>query len=494
MNTVSTFMNSPADTAVSSSDAVATDQRSTALDDSASDKPRGDSPFAAMLQKESAGSKSGAEKADKTAAKTNSDSKSEQAEAAPDAGNAQDENSTVAPTDSEASPSLQLSDSTEQSLDIDPQAPNLLVSATTQQSPVAAGRGMADQALTVNGAATPAAQPGGEAGNAVTSKSGQAETLNLAVPGADAPDSARAQELTAASGEAAKPLVITRIHQGQVFSQSESFAMTGKTLPQGGKNLPTGIFFNSEGSSNTELRFSDSGPAIDLDGHSKGKQSTGFGMEFNADSLMRGLLAGKTAPGVMNTDLTPLTAQPSNAAGSENTVPPLLNPGLQVAGDKPLPGMRGALLPGLEASPQFTITAEAGSNEWGNQLSSRIRWMGNLNLSSAELKLHPAELGTVEIQISTEEDQTRVSFVTSNAAAKEIIESSLPRLKDLLGESGLQLQHGDVAHREREEREEQQTGENAEAGTGVSSDDETLLQESTLHISRKSTSQVDHYV
>lgn len=491
MNTVSTFMNSPADTAASSSGVVATDQRSTALDDSAGDKPRGDSPFAAMLQKESAGSKTSADKADKATGKAKTDSKSEPADASSEAVGAHNENSGVAPTDSEASLSLQLSDSTEQTLDIDPEATDLLAGATTQQSAAAAGRGPVDQALTVNTTATSAATPGNDTGSTMTVKSGQAETANLAVPGADVPDSALARGLVAASGEAAEPLVITRIHQGQVFSHSESVAMAGKTLPQGGKNLPAGIFFNSEGSSDTELRFSDSGPAIDMDGRSIGKQSTGFGMEFNADSLMRGLLAGKTASGTMNADLAPLTAQPANTAGSETTAPPLLNPSLQVTGDKPLPGMRGALLPGLEANPQFTITAEAGSNEWGNQLSSRIRWMGNLNLSSAELKLHPAELGTVEIQISTEDDQTRVSFVTSNAAAKEIIESSLPRLKDLLGESGLQLQQGDVAHRE---REEQQTGGNGEAGAGVGSDDESTLEESTLHISRKSTSQVDHYV
>lgn len=52
-------------------------------------------------------------------------------------------------------------------------------------------------------------------------------------------------------------------------------------------------------------------------------------------------------------------------------------------------------------SSGFSIKSPAGSPEWNKQLSNRIRWMGNLKISSAELKLHPAELGTIEIKIST---------------------------------------------------------------------------------------------
>jgi flagellar hook-length control protein FliK len=105
-------------------------------------------------------------------------------------------------------------------------------------------------------------------------------------------------------------------------------------------------------------------------------------------------------------------------------------------------------LTGLDSGNGFSVHIQPDSLEWSNQLGNRIRWMSNLNLSSAELKLYPAELGTLEIHIASEDDQARVSFITSNAAAKEIIESSLPRLRELLGQSGLLLEQGDVTYRD----------------------------------------------
>ena len=97
---------------------------------------------------------------------------------------------------------------------------------------------------------------------------------------------------------------------------------------------------------------------------------------------------------------------------------------------------------GLNNNAGFSIHIQPDSPAWSSQLGNHIRWMNNLNLSSAELKLSPAELGTLEIRISADDDQTRVSFITSNVAAKELIESSLPRLRELLGQSGLLLEHG----------------------------------------------------
>lgn len=105
-------------------------------------------------------------------------------------------------------------------------------------------------------------------------------------------------------------------------------------------------------------------------------------------------------------------------------------------------------LTGLDSNNTFTLQLQPGSQEVSAQLGSRIRWMNNLNISSAEVKLYPAELGTLEIMITAEDDQARVNFITSTTAARDMIEASMPRLRELLGQSGLLLQQGDVTHRD----------------------------------------------
>jgi flagellar hook-length control protein FliK len=110
--------------------------------------------------------------------------------------------------------------------------------------------------------------------------------------------------------------------------------------------------------------------------------------------------------------------------------------------------VRTALPAGLETIQLAPLQGQPGSMDWSSQLGNRIRWMSNLNLSSAELKLYQAELGTLEILISAEDDQARVNFITSNATTRELIENSLPRLRELLGQSGLLLEQGDVSQRD----------------------------------------------
>ena len=68
--------------------------------------------------------------------------------------------------------------------------------------------------------------------------------------------------------------------------------------------------------------------------------------------------------------------------------------------------------------PTLDTQALAGSREWANEMNNHIRWMGRMNISSAEIKLNPAELGALEIRIVTNEDQTSVSFFAGNSATK----------------------------------------------------------------------------
>lgn len=117
--------------------------------------------------------------------------------------------------------------------------------------------------------------------------------------------------------------------------------------------------------------------------------------------------------------------------------------------------MRGLLHAGMgsesmklaqgDTAATYSLNSPAGSDQWQAELGNRIRWLAGMKISTAELQLHPAELGAVEVRIVTEDERATVSFVTHNAQARELIEASLPRLRELLSGSGLALQHSEVS-------------------------------------------------
>ena len=98
-----------------------------------------------------------------------------------------------------------------------------------------------------------------------------------------------------------------------------------------------------------------------------------------------------------------------------------------------------------ETLPQFSLRTPISDSRWNNQLADRVRWMNNSKISAAEIQLHPEELGKIEIKIQTIDDQTTVSFISKNQATREMLELSMPRLKELLNNNGLELEHSDIS-------------------------------------------------
>ena len=71
--------------------------------------------------------------------------------------------------------------------------------------------------------------------------------------------------------------------------------------------------------------------------------------------------------------------------------------------------------------------------------------MTSNNFQSAEIKLHPRHLGTIEVKVDVSNDQANIHFVTSNAQVKDALETAAHRLRDMLDTSGLQLSHFGVS-------------------------------------------------
>ena len=102
--------------------------------------------------------------------------------------------------------------------------------------------------------------------------------------------------------------------------------------------------------------------------------------------------------------------------------------------------------------PPMTKSPELVSS---NELATHLRVLKSSGGGEARLQLHPLELGRMTVSLITEGDETRVSFVVDNPQAKQAVEVSLPRLRDLMDEAGLSLTDADVSDRHAKGYEEQ---------------------------------------
>ncbi|MGZ8143294.1 MAG: flagellar hook-length control protein FliK [Methylosarcina sp.] len=77
--------------------------------------------------------------------------------------------------------------------------------------------------------------------------------------------------------------------------------------------------------------------------------------------------------------------------------------------------------------------------DWNKDLGERIVWMTNRDMSSAEIKLNPQHLGPISVRIDMNNDQATIAFTAQHAAVKEIIEASLPKLREMMSHQQLNL-------------------------------------------------------
>lgn len=93
--------------------------------------------------------------------------------------------------------------------------------------------------------------------------------------------------------------------------------------------------------------------------------------------------------------------------------------------------------PAAHASAAMTLPL--GAEGWGQELGNRVQWLVGQNMQAAELRINPPHLGPVEIRIAVDQDQASVSFTAQHPVTRDAIEASIPRLRDMLGDNGLNL-------------------------------------------------------
>lgn len=99
---------------------------------------------------------------------------------------------------------------------------------------------------------------------------------------------------------------------------------------------------------------------------------------------------------------------------------------------------------GSVESAGLPLASTAAEARWSEALAGRVNWMIDQKLGEARIKLNPPELGALDIKISMVEEKAYVQMTASQSAARELLESALPRLRELLTAGGLELANATV--------------------------------------------------
>ncbi|MDH5691565.1 MAG: flagellar hook-length control protein FliK [Gammaproteobacteria bacterium] len=94
--------------------------------------------------------------------------------------------------------------------------------------------------------------------------------------------------------------------------------------------------------------------------------------------------------------------------------------------------------------PSFFLQQSVFDEEWSAGFAQRVGMMLNAKFQQAEIRLNPPDLGPVTVRINLQGDQASVAFSAQHGAVREAIEAAIPRLREMMNESGLNLANVDV--------------------------------------------------
>lgn len=110
------------------------------------------------------------------------------------------------------------------------------------------------------------------------------------------------------------------------------------------------------------------------------------------------------------------------------------------------PATASTVAPRTAAVPQLAPVALPADPQAGfdDAFGSRIVWMAEQRLGHADIRVTPDHLGTIDVRLQLDGAKVSAEFYSQQPEVRQALEASFGRLRDLLGQQGLQLAHADV--------------------------------------------------
>lgn len=131
--------------------------------------------------------------------------------------------------------------------------------------------------------------------------------------------------------------------------------------------------------------------------------------------------------------------------------------------------------------------------DFANALKDKVMLMINQKLQQVDIQLDPPELGNVHVRVNLQNEAAAVSFTVQSQQAKEALEQHMAKLKDMLGQSGVDVGDANVAQQGQQANKE---GQQAFSGSNDNEHFEQNFDESSMasiNMAKASATGIDFY-
>lgn len=91
------------------------------------------------------------------------------------------------------------------------------------------------------------------------------------------------------------------------------------------------------------------------------------------------------------------------------------------------------------------LLPQVGTDDWGQSLGQKVVWMVQGAQQSATLTLNPPDLGPMQVVLHVNNNHATANFTAHQPEVRHALEAAMPRLREMLSESGIQLGQSNVS-------------------------------------------------
>jgi flagellar hook-length control protein FliK len=137
-----------------------------------------------------------------------------------------------------------------------------------------------------------------------------------------------------------------------------------------------------------------------------------------------------------------------------------------------------------QAMNNSTLLPPVGSDSWNDALGQKVVWMVKGAEQTATLTLNLPDLGPMQVTVNVSNNQATASFTAHQPEVRHALEASMPRLREMLNEAGIQLGQSSV---NAGTPNQQGNGEGRQGSSGGRRAQSTDAIDSTVHVSHVPT-------
>ena len=112
-------------------------------------------------------------------------------------------------------------------------------------------------------------------------------------------------------------------------------------------------------------------------------------------------------------------------------------------------GLSAPALAGSSALMSTPTLASASAQSFAQELGQQMTWFVDQGIQQARIRLHPDELGSLDLKISVNHGRVDVVFQAQHPGAVTAVQQSLPQLGQMLAQHGLSLGNAEVGQHDR---------------------------------------------